>query len=85
MKLLKNRKRTILPIFIVLIIALVAALYFINENSNIAPKGMRQVKSFNANGICLAINNPECGYCPGKVIDEQCFVDKDKSVLEQYP
>lgn len=50
---------------------------------NDAPKGMRQVKSFDANGICLALNNPECGYCPGEVKQDKCYVKQ--GTLDQYP
>ena len=83
MKLLKNKKIIALLAFVLIMIALVATLTIITSNTSNAPKGMRQVKSYVHHGVCEAVNDPECGYCPGTVIDEECFVNK--GVLEQYP
>ncbi len=81
MELLKNRKPIILATSL-LALTITALLFFVMGYLARAPEGMRQVEGFDANGICLAINNPECGYCPNKLIDGKCFVKKGE--LEQY-
>lgn len=42
----------------------------------------RQVKTYDSFSACLAINDPACGYCPGKVVSDKCYVRKGTS--KQY-
>ena len=40
-----------------------------------------EIKKYNPNGICDALA-PGCGYCPGEVVDNKCYVqDKEKANL----
>lgn len=78
MKLPKNKKL----IYTSLLLIVLIIIFLVMKNSTSGPDGMRQVKSYDPNGICQAINNPECGYCPNTPIDGKCYV-KDGE-LEQY-
>ena len=77
---LKNRK---LIVLFVLVLSLIGAvLVFINRQSSGTLIGMREVKSYDANGRCLAANYPPCGYCPNEPVNEKCYVKKGE--LEDY-
>lgn len=80
MKLIKNKK--LLYVSLVLLTLTFIIIFFVTKNSTSTPNGMRQVKSYDPNGICLAVNNPECGYCPNTPVDGKCYVKKGE--LEQY-
>lgn len=75
----KKHKIVLLFCSVVFVVAIALIVRTLNSTSS----GRRQVKSYDPNGICLAVNNPECGYCPGEVVDNKCFVEKDQ--LQQYP
>lgn len=81
----KKNKIALIVTLVVLLVVILLLRPFMNDAPimNDAPKGMRQVESYNANGVCDAINNPECGYCPGEVKEDKCYVRQGE--LEQYP
>ncbi len=71
-------------IIIGLILTLVLASGYFLYSFNSIPeevKGLTKISGFNyseENEVgCLAIS-PECGYCPGTVYEESCYVDEDK-------
>ena len=83
MKLIKNKKQLVFVVLAVIVTLVIGTVLFMtNRESSSAPPGMREVSSYNANGICQAINDPECGYCPNKPVDGKCYVKKGE--LEQY-
>jgi hypothetical protein len=77
----KNKKLLALVLlsFLVLIIG---ALFFVMKDSAGAPAGMREVKSYDPNGLCQSAIDPECGNCPNTTIEGKCYVNKGE--LEQY-
>lgn len=72
----------IIGVGVVVLIAAVYALYFIDRD---APEGMRMVKSYrdtsNDEVTCMALS-PGCGICPGEIINKKCYVKKGS--YEQY-
>lgn len=75
MKKLSNSKIMVI-IFVVLGI-FAACIVLVYGNNAKTKAGMTKVKDYNhvAEGevTCMALT-PECGYCPGEVIDKECYV-----------
>lgn len=67
---------------VVIVIFLLGVGLFIGQTSRNLHLGMREVKSFKADGVCLITTDPACGYCPGDVTDGKCYVKY--SELKQY-
>ncbi|MGZ6005668.1 MAG: hypothetical protein ACXWLH_06010 [Candidatus Saccharimonadales bacterium] len=61
------------------VLLLLAAAYALIASNG---SSKREIKSFNPNGVCQSITNPECGYCPGSVTDGKCYVKK--GTFSQY-
>lgn len=40
------------------------------------PDGYREVKSYvdHEHAACLSVSDPACGNCPGKIINDKCYV-----------
>lgn len=74
MKFPQNKKLLILVILLLLAVLLLGTIFIVLKGLGGTPLGMRQVKSYNPNGICLSADNPECGYCPNKPVDNKCYV-----------
>ena len=84
MKSFSNKSKKFRIVSLLIFFAIVGILLLSpSRHMNKATQGMRQVKSYEADGICLAIDNPECGYCPGEVEEGKCYVKQ--GVLEQFP
>lgn len=67
----------------VVVAVLIVSAVFFWMNANGIRIGMRQVKSFKPDGVCLPTTDPKCGYCPGEVIDNtKCYVKYGE--LEKY-
>lgn len=68
---------------IILILISVISLILINNRDSAATKGYKRVNGFvyhkpDANGIAVGCDAsiPSCGYCPGEIINEACYVKK---------
>jgi hypothetical protein len=64
---------------LVLTILVLGTAFFIRSQDN---TGLRQIKSYNTNGVCQSVNDPACGNCPGKITDDKCYVKK--GTFDQY-
>ena len=77
--------RKIFVLGVILLIALSAGMfvksYTSESTKNIGGEALHQIKDFRyiAPGevTCDAIV-PECGHCPGKIIDRNCYEEKSK-------
>lgn len=71
-------KRLFLVIGCLLVAACLAAFYLVYIHDD-SPAGYKKVKGFHyvepVTNSCQALI-PECGVCPGKIIDKQCYVKK---------
>jgi endonuclease III len=79
---MKNYKKALAVILLVIILVAGAALYISRNNSNSAPKGYRKVNSYmhvEPGQITCQALLPECGYCPGDVIEKSCYVKDTES------
>lgn len=59
---------------VVIVLIAVTVLIVINQIRSGVPFGMREVKSFNAYGVCASTTDPACGNCPDSVINDKCYV-----------
>lgn len=67
-------------LLILLLILAVVGVYWFKFGSDGAPAGYKLEKSYNKimpGRLTCASLSPECGYCPGKVINDKCYVLKD--------
>lgn len=74
-----KQKRNLMIVILLLILSSIILLITIRRDT--APPGMREISSYNVEGICAAIM-PECGLCPGERIEDKCYVKKGS--YEQY-
>jgi hypothetical protein len=71
----KKKKGTRRPLVLLIVVVVIVGGIFIWMNANGIRLGMRQVKSFKVDGVCLPTTDPKCGYCPGDVVDNsKCYV-----------
>lgn len=82
MRLSLNKKQPVYILITVLTVCMLVLVVALSQNSTRVPSGMRQVKSYNPKGLCLAVDDPECGYCPEEPIYDKCYVKQGE--LEQY-
>ena len=76
-KITSTKKRFILPIVAGIVVALIIVAIALLASADKAPSGMKQLHNYiGGPGICTALT-PECGYCPGEIIDKKCYVNKD--------
>jgi hypothetical protein len=81
MKKIRTNKNTLLAVLLVITVIIGATLLIVkkeNDNANSSvPKGYVELKSYNhvefGQMTCMAVI-PECGICPGEVIDKKCYV-----------
>jgi hypothetical protein len=66
----------VITVGVLVLVLVVGMILLLHRNSDPRLKGLRQVKSYSAGGICQSVNDPECGYCPGTIIDNKCYVKK---------
>lgn len=81
---MSSKKKTIGLACVILLIAATSLYFFVFAKSSGAPDGHRpevpagyqKVSSFRyvepGQNTCQAVT-PECGYCPGKIIDKACY------------
>lgn len=68
---------------IFLAVAVTTVILVMRQVSGGVPFGMREVKSFRAYGVCDKRTDPACGFCPGTVENDRCFVGFGS--FNQYP
>jgi hypothetical protein len=79
----KKKKTASRPLLVIIAVAILAGGIFFWLSTNGIRLGMRQVKSFKVDGVCLPTTDPKCGYCPGEVIDNsKCYVKPGE--LKEY-
>jgi hypothetical protein len=68
-------KRNVFIVLTTLVIVVLAVLGYMFLQQGVVPEGMREVKSYEKDALCIA-NGPQCGICPEKVIGDKCYVQK---------
>jgi hypothetical protein len=70
--------------YVLIIIFTVITSYFIYSyfNKSDEGQGLTRVQGYDHNAACLSVG-PECGYCPGTVVDKQCYVNIDELSNEE--
>jgi hypothetical protein len=63
----------------VLILVVAATIFAVGDQDS---SGLRQIKSYDPDGICQSITDPECGNCPGTITNDTCYVEQ--GTFEQY-
>lgn len=64
--------RKLILLLLAVAVFLMVVVLFYNKKPN--PNTMTEIENYNPRGTCLAVNEPECGYCPGEIVDNKCYV-----------
>ncbi len=77
---MSKNKKLIMTAVVILLLFTAGIIYTKMKDDSKAPTGYTKVKGFvkvETGQITCMAQVPQCGYCPGEVIEESCYVKKD--------